>query len=68
MYGVFDISYSMVLTTCFFILFFQKMTEKCFKKCVQSPGTSLSSSEQVRPNDHLNDNLYFVYKYKNNVL
>ncbi|XP_054290425.1 mitochondrial import inner membrane translocase subunit Tim13-A [Macrosteles quadrilineatus] len=23
-----------------------KMTEKCFKKCVQQPGTSLSNSEQ----------------------
>ncbi|CAH0767326.1 unnamed protein product [Bemisia tabaci] len=23
-----------------------KMTEKCFKKCVQKPGTSLDSSEQ----------------------
>lgn len=25
----------------------QKMTEKCFKKCVSKPGTSLDSSEQV---------------------
>lgn len=23
------------------------MTEKCFKKCVSKPGTSLDSSEQV---------------------
>ncbi|XP_015524504.1 mitochondrial import inner membrane translocase subunit Tim13 [Neodiprion pinetum] len=23
-----------------------KMTEKCFKKCIQKPGTSLDSSEQ----------------------
>ncbi|XP_046687557.1 mitochondrial import inner membrane translocase subunit Tim13-A-like [Homalodisca vitripennis] len=23
-----------------------KMTEKCFRKCVQTPGTSLSTSEQ----------------------
>lgn len=25
---------------------FQKMTEKCFKKCVPKPGTSLGNSEQ----------------------
>ncbi|XP_011173468.1 mitochondrial import inner membrane translocase subunit Tim13-B isoform X1 [Solenopsis invicta] len=24
----------------------QKMTEKCFKKCIGKPGTSLDSSEQ----------------------
>lgn len=24
------------------------MTEKCFKKCISKPGTSLDSSEQVR--------------------
>lgn len=23
------------------------MTEKCFKKCISKPGTSLDSSEQV---------------------
>lgn len=27
---------------------FQKMTEKCFKKCVGKPGQDLDSSEQVR--------------------
>lgn len=26
---------------------FQKMTEKCFKKCISKPGTELDSSEQV---------------------
>lgn len=26
---------------------FQKMAEKCFKKCIIKPGTSLDSSEQV---------------------
>nr|CAD7410630.1 unnamed protein product [Timema poppensis] len=29
-----------------FKLFFQKMTEKCFKKCINKPGTTLDSSEQ----------------------
>ena len=29
------------------LLGFQKMTEKCFKKCVTKPGASLDSSEQV---------------------
>lgn len=24
-----------------------QITEKCFKKCISSPGTSMSSSEQV---------------------
>lgn len=27
--------------------FLQKMTEKCFKKCINKPGTSLDNSEQV---------------------
>ena len=26
---------------------FQKVTDKCFRKCVTSPGTSLGSSDQV---------------------
>lgn len=26
---------------------FQKMTEKCFRKCVSKPGSSLDNSEQV---------------------
>jgi import inner membrane translocase subunit TIM13 len=26
----------------------QKLSDKCFKACVQKPGSSLSSSEQVR--------------------
>ena len=26
---------------------FQKVTDKCFRKCVSSPGTSLGSSDQV---------------------
>ena len=26
---------------------FQKVTDKCFLKCVPSPGTSLGSSDQV---------------------
>jgi mitochondrial import inner membrane translocase subunit TIM13 len=29
------------------ILYLQKMTEKCFKKCIGKPGTVLDSSEQV---------------------
>lgn len=29
------------------LFFFQKMSEKCFKKCVTKPGTSLDNSEQV---------------------
>lgn len=28
------------------------MTEKCFKKCISKPGTSLDSSEQVRMELH----------------
>lgn len=28
------------------LLLLQTMTEKCFKKCVSKPGTSLDSSEQ----------------------
>jgi len=30
-----------------FYVYLQKMTEKCFKKCIGKPGTSLDSSEQV---------------------
>jgi len=30
-----------------FYAYLQKMTEKCFKKCIGKPGTSLDSSEQV---------------------
>lgn len=28
----------------------QQVSEKCFKMCIQKPGSSLSSSEQVRSN------------------
>ena len=28
--------------------YLQKMSDKCFKKCVNKPGTSLDSSEQVQ--------------------
>ena len=31
-------------------LFLQKVTDKCFKKCVSSPGSSLGGSEQVSSN------------------
>lgn len=30
-----------------FYAYLQKMTEKCFKKCIGKPGTSLDSSEQA---------------------
>lgn len=26
---------------------FQRMTDKCFKKCIGKPGSSLDNSEQV---------------------
>ncbi len=29
-------------------LLLKKLSDKCFKSCVQKPGSSLSSSEQVR--------------------
>lgn len=32
----------------YFYLILQKMTEKCFKKCVGKPGQDLDGSEQVR--------------------
>ena len=35
------------LISCWYFLF-QKMSDKCFKKCVAKPGTSLDSSEQAR--------------------
>ena len=34
----------LMLCACFW---FQKMSDKCFKKCVAKPGTSLDSSEQA---------------------
>lgn len=33
--------------TLFINLYLQKMTEKCFKKCVSKPGSALDNSEQV---------------------
>ena len=32
----------------FLLVLLQKMTEKCFKKCVGKPGQDLDGSEQVR--------------------
>lgn len=29
------------------IFVFQRMTDKCFKKCIGKPGSSLDNSEQV---------------------
>lgn len=37
----------------------QKITEKCFKKCVNKPGTSLGSSEQVNSSSHNSVPNYF---------
>ena len=34
--------------TIFVNVLFQKMSDKCFKKCVSSPGSSLGNSETVR--------------------
>ena len=30
------------------VLAFQKLSDKCFKACIQKPGGTLSSSDQVR--------------------
>ena len=30
-----------------YVLLFQKISEKCFKKCITKPGSSLDNSEQV---------------------
>lgn len=29
------------------VFVFQRMTDKCFKKCIGKPGSSLDNSEQV---------------------
>ena len=36
----------------------QKMSEKCFKKCISKPGSSLDSSEQVCCWKNMEDNLF----------
>lgn len=32
----------------YWVYLFQKVTDKCFKKCITSPGSSLGGSDQVR--------------------
>lgn len=34
------------LIFCYYLNFLQKVTDKCFRKCIGKPGTEVDSSEQ----------------------
>lgn len=40
-------SQSRLTECCMLYAYLQRITEKCFKKCISKPGTSLDTSEQV---------------------
>lgn len=42
------------------MLLFQKMSRLCFNKCVQKPGTSLDSTEQVKIFENI---IFQLYRY-----